>query len=128
MSRPLWLPEHCVPLGRVLSFPAVTHDTESQAATQSELGGALTHASAENLVLQALHVAERIARLAPSLNQDQILTVLADLLTIEAQRLEPLQAVVERHRAFLSDLSAKQARKRRRRQKRVRTADELKSA
>ena len=125
MSRPVWLPAHCVSDVRVLPFPAVTRDTESQAATQSELGAGLTYASPENLILEATHVLERIVRLAGSLSEDQITTVLGDLLTLETQRLEPLQAFVERHRAFLSDLSCKQARKRRRRQKRVRQDVEL---
>ena len=116
MPRPLWLPSHIVPETRVLPFPAVTHDTESP--VQYELGGALAHASPESLILEATHVLERIVRLAGSLSEDQITTVLGDLLTLEAQRLNPFQEFVERHRAFLSDLSCKQARKRRRRQRR----------
>lgn len=122
MSRPVWLPAHSVPETRVLKFPSVN---ESQAAPQLELGAALSHASPESLILEATHVLERVVRLASSLNEDQILTVLGDLLTIEAQRLEPMQQWVERHRAFLSDLSAKQARKRRRRQRRVKEDVEL---
>lgn len=120
MSRPLWLPAHCVPEPRVLPFPAV-----DESPVQSELGGALTYASPENLILQATHMLERIVRLAGSLSQDQIITVLADLLALELQRLDPLQEYVERHRSLLSDLSAKQARKRRRRQKRIREQDRI---
>ena len=126
MSHPLWLPAHCVPPGRVIPFPTtVTRDT---ASAQSELGGALTFASPENLILQATHVLERIVRLAGSLSEDQLLSVLADLLTLEAQRLEPMQMQIERHRSFLSDLSARQAKKRRRRQRRVKEQETLRSA
>lgn len=116
MSRPAWLPATDVPLGRVLPFPSMD---ESQAAVQSELGGALTFASADNLILQATQNLAQIVRLAHSLSEDQLLTLLGDLLSFKIQRLDAMQLAVERHRAFLSDLSAKQMRKRRRRQKRV---------
>ena len=117
MSRPLWLARHCVPPSRVLPFPSpVTPDTT---VSQSELGGALTFASPENLILQCTQNLGAIVRLAHSLSEDQILTLLADLLSFKMQRLEPMQLQIERHRSFLNDLSAKQARKRRRRQKRV---------
>lgn len=117
MSRPLWLPDTDVPLGRVLSFPTAMPEAP---AVQSELGGALTYASPENIILQATQNLAQIVRLAHSLSEDQILTLLGDLLTFKMQRLEPMQLAVEHHRAFLSDLSARQARKRRRRQRRVR--------
>lgn len=117
MPRPIWVPAYSVPTARVIPFPTV--ETPATASAPAELGGALTFASPENLILQTTHLLERIVRLAGSLSEDQIITVLADLLTIEAQRLEPFQFQIERHRSFLSDLSAKQARRRRRRQRRV---------
>lgn len=102
--------------GRVLQFPTVG---ESPVPVQPELGGALTFASPENLIVQATHILERVVRIAGSLNENQRIDVLGHLLTLESHVLEPLQQWVERHRTFLSDLSARQAKKRRRRQKRV---------
>lgn len=102
------------PLGRILEFPV-----SQRTAPEPELPGALTYGSPENLILEATHVLERIVRLAHSLSKDQILDVLGDLIVLETQRLDPLQRFVEQRRSFLSDLSAKQMRKRRRRQKRV---------
>lgn len=115
MSRPIWLPATDVPPVRVLPFPRVS----GEPVWESELGGALTFASAENVILQATQNLAQIVRLAHSLSEDQILTLLGDLLTFKVQRLDAMQLHVERHRAFMSDLSAKQARKRRRRQRRV---------
>lgn len=117
MSHPLWLPVTDVSMGRVLPFPSVAR--ESQAASQSELGGALTFASAENLIVQYTHLLERIVRLAPSLSDDQRISLLGHAIAFEHETLDPLQFHVEKSRSFLSDLSARQARKRRRRQRRV---------
>lgn len=116
MTHPVWLPTHIVPEARVLPFPRVS---ESQAPKESELGGALCYASPENLILQATQNLGQIVRLANSLSEDQLLTLLGDLLAFKMQRLDPMQFQVERHRSFLSELSARQARKRRRRQRRV---------
>lgn len=99
---------------KILAFPVMPGTNP-----QAELPGALTYSSPENLIIQATHVLERVVRLAGSLNESQRIDVLGHLLTLETQILNPLQAWVERHRTFLSDLSAKQTRKRRRRQKRV---------
>lgn len=112
MSRPAWLPVTADTPARVLHFP-VPPDTPP------DLGGALTHGSPESLIFEASNVLTRILRMAHSLSEDQRLTVLGDLLTLQTQRLEPLQCWVERHRAFLSDLSAKAVKKNRRRKKRV---------
>ena len=117
MSRPLWLPEHCVPPSRVIPFPHMVSESTAP-AEHPELGGALTFASPENLILQCTQNLGAIVRIAHSLSEDQILTLLADLLSFKMQRLEPLQLQIERHKSFLSDLSARQAKKRRRRQKR----------
>lgn len=115
MSHPAWLPAIAPESGRILQFPVPRNTPESE----PELPGALTYGSPENLILEATHVLERIVRLAHSLSKDQILSVLGDLLMLRTQRLDGLQNFVEQRRAFLSDLSAKQMRKRRRRQKRV---------
>lgn len=84
-----------------------------------ELPG-LAFGSPENLIVQYTHLLERIVRLAPSLSENQRTTLLGHAIALEHETLDPLQAFVERHRAFLSDLSAKGAKARRRRQKRVR--------
>lgn len=114
MSRPSWLSVTAEHSAKILHFP-VTPDT----APPPGLGGALTHGSPENLIFEASNVLTRVLRLAHSLTEDQRLTVLGDLLTLQTQRLEPLQMWVERHRAFLSELSVKTAKKNRRRRKRV---------
>lgn len=114
MSHPAWLNSTAINSAKILHFP-VPRNT----APEPELPGALTYGSPENLILEATHVLERIVRLANSLSKDQILDVLGDLIVLETQRLDSLQRFVEQRRSFLSDLSAKQMRKRRRRQKRV---------
>lgn len=98
---------------RILAFP-VMPTTDSH----PELPG-LAYGSAENLIVQYTHLLERVVRLAPSLSEDQRITLLGHALSLEHETLDPLQAHVERLRTVLSDLSAKQARKRRRRQRRV---------
>lgn len=118
MTRPLWLPEHIVPPSRVLPFPAVEHESQV-APAQPELGAALAFASPENLILSATQNLAQIVRIAHSLSEDQLLTLVGDLLSFKIQRLDPMQLALEKRRSFLSDLSARQARKRRRRQKRV---------
>ena len=105
-----------------MQFPLVG---ESQAASQHELGAGLSYASPENLILQATQVLERCVRIAGSLNDAQRIDVLGHLLALETQVLDPLQLWVERHRTFLSDLSAKMAKKRRRRQRRVKEQQDL---
>lgn len=111
-----------MPGAKVLPFPTVG---ESQAASQHELGGGLSYGSPENLIIHATHILERVVRIAGSLNENQRIDVLGHLLTLESHVLEPLQQWVERHRTFLSDLSARQAKKRRRRQRRAKEQIDL---
>jgi hypothetical protein len=80
---------------------------------------ALPAHSPHGLILQFVHVLAMVVRLVDSLNEGERLTLLGEVLTLEKLRLEPMQRRVEMHKTFLSDLSAKQARKRRRRKKRV---------
>lgn len=107
-------------MGSMLVFPV-----RDSAPPQPELPGALTYGSPEHLTNEAIRIMGRVAHLASSLNDSQRVDVLAHFLCLEKEILDPLTAWVERHRTFLSDLSCKQARKRRRRQKRVKRDIEL---
>lgn len=106
---------------RILAFPV----KPDSADPQPELGGALTFASPEWLILQATHCLELVVRIAGNMDTERRTNLAGHLISLEQQVLIPEQLSQERHRAFLSDLSAKQARKRRRRQKRVRQDIEL---
>ena len=94
-------------------------EPETPAAADPLQTDAFPHRSAEHLILTVARVFGRVIRMAFSLSDEHRATLVAEVMALEHNRLNPMQAHIERQRSFLSDASAKAAKSRRRRKRRV---------